>query len=88
MQGECLPARCSVPSPMTMELADEADDEEQVLAMQGELLTRCLLHLHGILHLHFFVAGSVLLTLPGGVRFNAVDTQGGVGVGGISRCDF
>ena len=36
---------------MTMELADETDDEEQVLAMQGELLTRCLLHLHGILHL-------------------------------------
>lgn len=33
MQGECLPARCSVPSPMTMELADEADDEEQVLVM-------------------------------------------------------
>ena len=33
---------------MTMELADEADDEEQVLAMQGELLTRCLLHLHGL----------------------------------------
>jgi len=77
MQGECLPARCSVPSPMTMELADEADDEEQVLAMQGELLTRCLLHLHGI-------------TLPhaqGGVMFihNVVDTQGGVGVFGWRR---
>jgi hypothetical protein len=32
MQGECLPARCSVPSPMTMELAGETDDE-QVLVM-------------------------------------------------------
>ena len=48
---------------MTMELADETDDEEQVLAMQGELLTRCLLHLHGILHLHVVEAGRDLLTL-------------------------
>jgi hypothetical protein len=32
MQGECLPARCSVPSPMTIELAGETDDE-QVLVM-------------------------------------------------------
>jgi len=50
---------------MTMELADETDDEEQVLAMQGELLTRCLLHLHGILHLHvvdtqYGVGGRIL----------------------------
>jgi len=52
-------------------------NEEVEITMQGELLTRRLR-----------VAGSVLLTLPGGVRFNAVDTQGGVGVGGISRCDF
>ena len=42
---------------MTMELADETDDEEQVLAMQGELLTRCLLHLHVV------DAGRDLLTL-------------------------
>ena len=55
-----------------MELADETDDEEQVLAMQGELLTRCLLHLHvvdtqygvggRILH-HVVEAGRDLLTL-------------------------
>ena len=55
---------------MTMELADETDDE---LAMQGELLTRCLLHLHvvdtqygvggRILHRHVVEAGRDLLTL-------------------------
>jgi hypothetical protein len=31
--------------------------------MQGELLTRCLLHLHGILYLHVIEAGGELLTL-------------------------
>jgi hypothetical protein len=38
---------------MTMELADETDDEEQVLAMQGELLTCCLLHLHHIRYVSY-----------------------------------
>ena len=53
--------------------------------MQGELLTRCLLHLHSILYLHVIEAGGDLLTLRSLGRAFGIDmfTHSVVGVGGF-----
>jgi hypothetical protein len=71
------------------QLVDETkDDEEQEveITMEGELLTRCLLHLHGILHLGDLLTLrsrglglGLLRSLGRGVRF----IHNVVGVGGF-----